>query len=203
MVFAHLMKVKANGSTNLYFWASLNTLVMATIEKYHVREIRWPEKVFVTKRDKVSFDDLPTFFKETYGAIYNTIQKLKLTPGGMPCAFYYEIDEVGKVTDVAAAVPVQGVVPALNELMKVVLPPSRVITTTHYGSYESLAPAYAELDNFLKDNSLKKELIIEEYFSDPEVEKDPAKWKTNIYFIVRDIDYSPNPTLGRGWQIVS
>jgi hypothetical protein len=28
-------------------------------------------------------------------------------------------------------------------------------------------------------------LIVEEYFSDPKKEVDPAKWKTNIYFVIK------------------
>lgn len=158
---------------------------METITKYEVKEMAWPEKIFITKRARVPFDKLSIFFGDTYDALYSTIQKVGLTTEGMPCAFYYEVDEYKKETDVAAAVAVTGQVPELKEFNKIMLPKSKVLTITHYGSYENMIPAYEELEKYRKDHALKKELVIEEYFSDPSIEKDPSKWKTNIYFVVK------------------
>ena len=158
---------------------------METLTKNEVKEMTWNEKVFLTKRSNVAFDKLPAFFGEAYSTIYSAIQNQGLSAEGMPFAFYYDIDEFKKETDVAAAVAVNGQVPELTDFKKVVIPKSKVITTTHYGSYESMGPAYEELEKYLKSHSLKKLLMIEEYFSDPTVEKDTSKWKTNIYFIVK------------------
>ncbi len=158
---------------------------METIAKYDVKVTTWPEKTFITKRARIAFDKLPTFFGNAYGALYAAIQQMGLTPEGMPYAIYYDIDEFKKETDVAAAVAVLGKVSEIKDFNKVVLPPSKVLSTTHYGAYENMAPAYAELDKYLRENSLKKEMVLEEYFSDPVQEKDSSKWKTNIHFVVR------------------
>jgi effector-binding domain-containing protein len=48
-----------------------------------------------------------------------------------------------------------------------------------------MMPAYQELENYLKQKGLIRELYIEEYFSDPEKEKDPAKLRTDIFFAVK------------------
>jgi effector-binding domain-containing protein len=156
-----------------------------TTTTYDVKEIRWPEKTFITRRAKIAFEKLHTFFQESYGAIYGFIQQNGLPATEMPCAIYYSIDENKKETDLAAAVPVEGKIAEVKGFEKTVIPSSRVVTTTHYGSYETMHPAYRALEKYLTDHGLTKELIIEEYFSDPEKEKDPAKWKTNIYFIVK------------------
>jgi effector-binding domain-containing protein len=172
----------------IYFYFIIknqNPFIMETIVKNEIKEMTWPEKLFITKRDRVSFDKLSSFFGDAYGALYSTIQKLGLTAQGMPCALYYEVDEFKKETDVAAAVAVTGPVPELKEFNKIILPKSKVLTTTHYGSYENMGPAYEELEKYRKGHALKKELVIEEYFSDPAIEKDPSKWKTNIYFVVK------------------
>ncbi|WP_276370702.1 GyrI-like domain-containing protein [Chryseolinea sp. H1M3-3] len=158
---------------------------METIVNYDVKLTTWPEKTFVTKRGRIKFDELSTFFGEAYGALYAVIQKLGLTPDGMPYAIYYDIDEFSKETDVAAAVAVQGKVPEIKGFDKVVLPTSKVLSTTHYGAYENMASAYDALDKYVRQNSLKKEMVLEEYFSDPVQEKDSSKWKTNIHFVVR------------------
>lgn len=152
---------------------------------YTISTLNWRERQFLTKRATVPFNKLSDFFKENYGALYGFMGQAGLRPDGMPCAFYYNIDEVKNETDLAAAIAVQGNIPDTGTLEKVILPASKVITTTHIGSYETMVPAYQAMDQYLTDNGLKKELMIEEYLSDPMLEKDPAKWKTNIYFLVK------------------
>ncbi len=161
-----------------------NSTDMETLVKYEVKQMKWPAKTFITRRATKPFDQLPAFFGESYGEIYGALQKSGTPPHDMPCAFYYSIDEAKKETDFAAAVPVQGEVPAIKGYERVTLPATDVITTTHYGSYESMGPAYEALEKYLASHSLKRTLIMEEYFSDPEKEKDPANWKTKIYFLV-------------------
>jgi effector-binding domain-containing protein len=155
--------------------------------KYEVREIKWPERNFLAKRATIAFDNLPAFFGESYGAMYGLIQERKLHPIGVPSAIYYSIDEQKKETDLAAAVPIEDGDAEIKEFQKITIPSSQVVTTTHYGSYENMHPAYRALEDYLIDHRLKKDLIVEEYYSDPEKEKDPSKWKTNIYFVVRKI----------------
>ena len=159
---------------------------METKVKYDVKKISWPEKTFIIKRETVGFDNLPAFFTKYYGAIYGHLQKAGISPSSPPCAIYYKIDEEKKETEVAAAVPAQGNVPDVKGFDKLVIPPSKVITTTYYGPYdEGMIPAYSAMEDYLNANNLTRELMIEEYLSDPMVEKDPDKWKTNIYFVIK------------------
>lgn len=157
---------------------------METATKQAVREITWPEKTFIIKRSTMPFDKLSDFFKENYGAIYGALAGKGTQPTEMPCAFYYSIDEANKQTELAAAVPVSADTPGIAGFEKVTFPPSKLITTTHIGSYESMGVSYGAMEKYLAENTLRKGLVIEEYFSDPEVEKDATKWKTNIYFMV-------------------
>jgi effector-binding domain-containing protein len=158
---------------------------METITKYDVKETTWSPKLLLAKRAKIAFDKLPIFFSEAYGSLYSRVEKLGLTSEGMPLAIYYDIDEIKKETDVAAAVAVKNKPSEESGVEMLTLPASKVVFTTHYGSYENMKPAYDELQRYLKEHSLKKKLIIEEYFSDPAEEKNPNKWKTNIYFVLR------------------
>lgn len=159
---------------------------METKVKYDVKKISWPEKTFIIKRETVAFDSLSAFFTKYYGTIYSHLQKAGINPSDPPCAIYYKIDEAKKETELAAAVPVQGKVPDIEGFEKLVIPPSKVITTTYYGPYdEGMKPAYSAMEDYLKQHHLTRELMIEEYLSDPMVEKDPGKWKTNIYFTIK------------------
>lgn len=150
-----------------------------------IKETTWPAKTFITKRATLPFDKLSSFFGSSYGALYGAAGKQGLKAAEAPCAIYYSIDEEKQVTEFAAAVPVQGNVPDSAEYEKVSLPASKVITTTHTGPYETMRTTYDAMEKYLKDHKLKRELVIEEYLSDPEVEKDSSKWKTNIYFVVK------------------
>lgn len=157
---------------------------METIEKYEVREISWPERIFIIKRALVPVDKLPDFFAENYRSIYNAVQRQGLAAVGPPCAIYYLVDQRRKQTDVAAAVPVQGNVAEFTEFDKVVVPAGKALATTYYGPYEDMRRPYIELERYLKAHALKKKLTIEEYYSDPSAQEDPAKWKTVIYFVL-------------------
>lgn len=158
---------------------------METKNNYQIRRSTWPQKTYISQRATVSFEKLPDFFAQHYGAIYNLVQKHGMEASDPPCAFYYSIDETKKETDMAAAVPVKEPVTAIENFQKTTLPASEVISTTHYGSYENMKPAYDAMEKYLGENGLQKELVIEEYFSDPAVDKDPEKWKTDIHFILK------------------
>jgi effector-binding domain-containing protein len=158
---------------------------METLIRYEINQITWPERYFVIKRALVKFDNLPIFFGDSYRHLYCAVENLGLTPIKLPCAFYYSINEGKKETDVAAAIPVKENLSDVKDVDKVVIPPSKVLMTTHYGSYENMTAPYAEMEKFLKEHNLQKALTIEEYFTDPSIEKDPNKWKTNIYFVLK------------------
>lgn len=157
---------------------------METTAKNEVKEISWPGKTFITVRGTLPFDKLTAFFGEKYDAIYSAVYKLGLQAKEPPCAIYYSVDEVKKETDLAAAVPVSGVLPEMPGFEKVMVPAGKALKITHYGSYDSMAASYDLLGKYMAERGLKSKWMIEEYLSDPAVEKDPANWKTNIYFIL-------------------
>jgi effector-binding domain-containing protein len=157
---------------------------METISTYEIKEISWPKTTFVTKRALLGFDKLSRFFSESYKDIYTALNRSGSTLGNSSWAIYYSVDKQKMETDVAAGVAVSEPENVPVEFAKVTIPQSRALLVTYYGAYESMAYAYSELDKYSEKNKLKKSWVLEEYFSDPAKEPDPAKWKTNIYYIV-------------------
>ena len=147
---------------------------MNEAKTYEIKEISWPAKTFMTRRATRKFEELPDFFGESYGMIYGSLARQGKVSGIPPFAFYYSIDENNKTTDLAAAVEAEGNISPEQGLEKIILPASRLITTTYYGSYENMLPAYTEMERYLSTHRMKKELVIEQYFSDPQTEKDPS-----------------------------
>lgn len=158
---------------------------METTTTYKVKETTWPDRAYIVKRAVVPFDKLSGFFKENYGALYGALQQQGIRPAEAASAFYFNIDEAKKETEVAAALQLPDVTTEIPGAEKFILPGGKRIMTTYYGKYEEMMPAYQELENYLKEKGFTKELYIEEYFSDPEKEKDPAKLRTDIYFAVK------------------
>ena len=158
---------------------------METQIKYDVREVNWPEKTLLTRRVITTFDKLPSFFAGAYGLLYQELQKQGLRSTEPPFAIYYLVDEAKHETDVAAAVAIEGEVKETRGFQKVTIPATKALQLTHYGDYNNMRPAYETLDQYVRDHGFETLLMLEQYFSDPGVEKDPAKWRTDIYFIVK------------------
>lgn len=158
---------------------------METDLKYEVKEIVWPQRHFVIKRATIGFDKLSAFFTETYGAIYKAIETAGRVTNEPPCAIYYSVDDSKKETDVAAAIPVLSTGNKVEGFEELTISESKALQLTYYGSYENMSPAYQALNRYVTEHKLQTQLMLEEYFSDPTIEKDPSKWKTNIYFIVK------------------
>lgn len=159
--------------------------MQATSTSYQVKEILWPERAYIIKRAVVPFDKLSGFFNEQYKFLYDALRKQEIRMPEVASAFYFNIDEAKKETEVAAAVQLPDTKTEVEGFEKFVLPSGKRITTTYFGKYEEMMPAYQELENYLKEKGFTRELYIEEYFSDPEKEKDPAKWRTDIFFAVK------------------
>lgn len=157
---------------------------MTPLTSHEVREIAWPSKTYITKRATMPFDKLTDFFKESYGAIYSACAQHQVQLTEPPGAIYYNIDEAGGKTDLAAVVPVPGHLPFIDGFEYVVVPASKAVTITHYGVYDKMAETYAVIGKYMEEHKLKQKWMIEEYLSDPDIEKDPTTWKTNIYFVL-------------------
>lgn len=159
--------------------------MQATSTSYLVKEIMWPERAYIIKRAVVPFDKLSGFFNEQYKFLFDALRKQGIRMPEVASAFYFNIAEAKKEIEVAAAVQLPNTKTEVEGFEKFVLPPGKRITTTYFGKYEEMMPAYQELEKYLKEKGFTRELYIEEYFSDPEKEKDPAKWRTDIFFTVK------------------
>jgi effector-binding domain-containing protein len=158
---------------------------METTTVHAVKEIDWSPKTFIIKKDKLPISQLSQFFGPAYGALYGALGKMGINSAHPPLAFYYDIDENNNIADLAAAVEVDQPDIEVPGFEKLTIPASKLITTRHTGSYDTMGPAYEALEQFLSEKGLKKELMIEQYLSDPMAQKDPSKWQTDIFFIVK------------------
>lgn len=164
---------------------ALKHKVMETTSlKYQVKQLAWPEKQFLCRREKVSFDKLPEFFSRSYRVIYAALSKNGIQTVEPPFAIYHCIDEMKKEADLSAAVCVEKGAVAPGDLEVLTIPASSILSVTYYGPCEEMLPAYSVLEQYAAAHNLTRKWLLEQYFSDPRQVPDPRKWRTDIHFVV-------------------
>ena len=148
---------------------------VAAASNHEVKEIQWEARTFYgTKRVKMDGNKLGAFFGENF-----PIQSCM-----SPCGLFYSWDEKTMATECAAAF----CVPNDKELKgweKYSIPASKVLIAPHYGAPEKSIEAHYAIDAYMKEKKLDYSFVIEEYVTDPTLEKDTARWLTNIYYILK------------------
>ena len=158
---------------------------VAETKNNEIKELKWDVKTYYgIKATGLAFDKIGSFFGESYGKIGAALSKAKVQPIMPPKALYFTFDEKTRLTDVAAVIEVANG-SKVDGIEKFEYPPSKVLHIQYYGAYDKSAQAHYAMDAYMKQNRMLQRVIIEEYVSDPMMEKDTAKWLTNIYYILK------------------
>lgn len=151
---------------------------------YTVTEVNWDEKMFIGKKGRFKFDQLNSFFDENFPKLFESLEKSKITSTMAPIAIYFKWDEQNAETEcaVVANVPFGTKLPGWENF---VIPASKVLYIAYFGSWAKSAKAHMTMDEYIKKNNLPMQShVIEEYVTDPMLEKDTAKWLTNIFYVI-------------------
>lgn len=151
---------------------------------YDVQELSWDAKIFYGKKETLSFDKMSVFFANTYPKLFTDLAATKHEMIGHPKAIYFAFNEKTMITTCAAVLEVpKGV--ELKNWEKFETPATKVLLIEYYGAYDKSAGAHHAMDVYLKEKSLTHSYVIEEYVTDPMMEKDTAKWLTNIFYLIK------------------
>lgn len=158
-----------------------------TYRGFEVKETDAMEKVFIVKKDSINMDKISAFYGKNLPAIMQAIQKAKLEMAGAPSGLFFSWNDSTKMTVMAAAIPVKG---DANTKVKgfetVVVPAGKELQIAYYGSYDKTGEAHLAMDEYMKEKNLGQNIpVMEEYVTDPGMEKDTAKWLTNICYPVK------------------
>lgn len=154
-----------------------------------VKEMDFPGVTYLGIRQKTSFEEATgqSFFSDRITKIIGMMEKAKIQPAGSPTGVYYTWDETSKTTDMVVAMPIaKGTAVAGDPSLKVFdLPANKALVVDYYGPYDGMTKAHEALGAYIKQNNLKEIApVLEEYVTDPEVEKDQGKWLTKVYYFV-------------------
>jgi len=152
---------------------------------YEIKELDWDVKTYYgIKTTNIAFDKIGPFFGQSYGKIGEALSKAKVQPLMPPKALYFKYDEKNMTCDVAAVIEVANG-SKVSGIEKFEFPPSKVLHIAYYGSYEKSANAHYAMDEYMKQKKLIQSAVLEEYVTDPMMEKDTTKWLTNIYYFIK------------------
>lgn len=124
-----------------------------------------------------------TQMEKMYTELFNVCQKAKVEMNGHPFAIYTAFSETSM--SFIAAVPVSADAKVPSKYKVVQTTPVRAAKAVHMGSYDNMGATHDEIKRFIE---FKKYQIAgapwEVYVTDPTVEKDTAKWITEVYYPV-------------------
>lgn len=133
---------------------------------------------------KADLSNISKTLGESYGEIMTSMSKQNVNQAGSVFAIYRGDSETN--FDFSACIPINKKASEDGNVKVGQLAPGKCVVAHFYGPYEKTPEAHKEIHNYLKSHSLEMTgLIWEEYVTDPGVEKDPAKWLTNIYYEVK------------------
>ena len=123
--------------------------------------------------------DLPGFFDRAFATVMDAVQSAGLEVTGAPFGHYPR--PPGETVEVNAGIPVAEAFTATGEVRALELPGGPAAVTMHVGPYDTLAQTYQELMGWLTtEGRTPAGPMWEHYLSDPTVEPDPSKWRTEI-----------------------
>jgi effector-binding domain-containing protein len=119
-----------------------------------------------------------------YGELEIILMKAKVTSTGYPFALYPVYTEESMDMICAMPVAITAKLPARYKVETTTS--SRAIKGVHKGDFNNLMALHMELDKYLQYKGLSMNgAPMEVYMTDPMLEKDTAKWITEVYYPVK------------------
>jgi effector-binding domain-containing protein len=128
---------------------------------------------------------ISTQMGKMYGELYSALKKSKVEPAGQPFCLYPSYTSESMEMVCALPVAAGAKVPAKYKIMQT--GGGKAVKAVHAGPYEKLEATHNDINKYIE---FKKLEIIgapwEVYVTDPGVERDTAKWITEIYYPVKE-----------------
>ncbi len=136
----------------------------------------------ITMRDTTDLQGIPTSLGMIFQTVMEYITSKKIETSGHPLAIWHAFDPATGYVEVEAGMPVTASAKA-GPNMKLIKMDGKAVTTTYFGDYKKMSLTYDALREWMnKNNVIPTGAPWDVYITDPMVEKDTAKWQTEIYF---------------------
>lgn len=110
--------------------------------------------------------------------------KVRAPMSGPPFTRYYKVTE--KELEIEAGIPLRSPIASEDKFVASELPGGKTAVTWHIGGYHELQKSHKRLEEWIKSQGLEPRAAPWEiYWTDPGLEPDPAKWRTQIFWPVK------------------
>jgi effector-binding domain-containing protein len=153
---------------------------------YKITEEDRPEMYYAGIRRVVGFADMQNFFGQSYAQIGAAFGMAAVKPAGYASALYFDWDEKNMRADVAAVMGLDNGNTQLKGLNAFTVPAGKAVMVTFGGSYDQMKAVHEAINKYIQEKGLEMAgNVIEEYVTDPIMEKDMTKWQTNVIYMVK------------------
>jgi effector-binding domain-containing protein len=144
----------------------------------------------------VAMDGISAAVDDALPALFGWLASEGIAPAGAPLIRYLVIDMAGEL-QIELGVPVAAPVTASGRVQPGALPEGRYAVLRHTGPYDGLLASNAALLQWAQEKGIKLDTWdtpqgsawrgrAEHYLTDPSREPDPAKFETDIAFLIRE-----------------
>jgi effector-binding domain-containing protein len=152
--------------------------------KYEVAVRALQAQPVVYTRGRAPFGDAGAI-GNALGAAFGVVGQFGQSHGaqmaGPPYARF--LSPPGGTMDFEAGMPVVAAVPGEGEVESGELPAGEAAVTTHVGPFDTLRAGYEAIEGWMREhNRSGGGPPWEVYMTDPQLEPDPQKWRTDIYW---------------------
>lgn len=146
---------------------------------YQIQDVMEGERSFIMNRDNVKSEKIQRFYMQNLGPIFKKIQDQGISMAGSPCGLFFSHRQ-NEIVDMAAGIPVLEPI-EMEGLTSYSILKGRALKVDYYGDYDKTLSAHTAINQYALDRDMTlSQPAIEEYKTDPTMEKDPNKWLTQI-----------------------
>ena len=142
----------------------------------------------------VTMDGLSSAVDSAFSELFGWLASQGITPAGPPLIRYLVIDMAGDLR-IEMAVPVAAPVTVSGRIQPGILPGGRYVVLRHTGPYDGLIASNAALQKWAQEQGIQFDTWdtaqgsawrgrAEHYLTDPSQEPDPAKWETDVAYLI-------------------
>jgi len=137
-------------------------------------------KTMLSVRETVTTDQIGPKMGEHYGMIGQFIGMNKLKMNGYPICIWHNFND--DESDMECGMFIEGEAKG-NESVKVSKSyEGKAVVLDYFGAYDASPDGWQKIEDYIRENQMEKNgTPWDEYYTDPNVEPDTAKWHTRLY----------------------
>ncbi len=143
----------------------------------------------------VTMDTISAAVDRGFAELFGWLASNGIAPSGPPFIRYLVIDMAGQL-QIELGVPVSAPVAGSNRIQPGILPAGSYAVLRHTGPYDGLVASNGALQQWAAEHRIQFDTSdtgqgsawggrVEHYLTDPSQEPDPAKWATDVAYLIR------------------